>query len=273
VLGLELTPQLFALFSTLVEEASGLHYSPADRELLSTKLGVHATELGYDTLLDYYYRLRYDDPDGGELARLVEALVVHETYFFRELPPLVTIADGHVTEVVRSRGRARVWSAAAATGEEPYTFAMLLAERGLLDKVEIVATDISRVALERAKTGRHGRRSVRDGHPAALAAKYLDVTATGVTVAPAIRRAVEFSRVNLFDDAAVAALGMFDVILCRNVLIYFDDRNVAKVIVRIASQLAPDGILVVGVSESLLRFGTMLACEERGGSFLYRRAR
>lgn len=270
---LELSPQLFAIFATLIEETCGLHYGPNERDLFASKLGAHAAELGYTSLLDYYYRLRYDDTDGAERRKLVEALVVHETYFFRELPPLVQLVDGHLREVVRTRGRARVWSAACATGEEPYTLAMLLDDRQLLDDVEIVATDVSSAAIARARSGVHGRRALREGHPVDLARRYLDVSARGIAVAPRIRDAVKFHVANLLDDDACARLGTFDAILCRNVLIYFRDERVQDVIGRLARALAPDGWLAIGISESLLRFGTALACEEHGTSFFYRRSR
>jgi chemotaxis protein methyltransferase CheR len=165
-----------------------------------------------------------------------------------------------------------VWSAACSTGEEPYTIAMLLAERGLLDRVEIVATDVSATTIARARAGRHGTRSLRDGYPTEIARRYLDATTHGVVVSEAIRDAVAFAVVNLVDERACAALGMFDAIVCRNVLIYFDDAQVARVIDRVARQLVPDGLLAVGVSESLLRFGTQLVCDERGSAFFYRRA-
>lgn len=266
-------PQLSAIFANLVEETAGIHYGPNDRELFESKLAAHAEECGYETLLDYYYRLRYDDPTGDERRRLVEALVVHETYFFRELPPLVELVDGHLASVVRERGRARVWSAACATGEEPLTLAMLLDDRGLLDKVEIVASDISTQAIARARSGRYGKRALRDGHPRELAHRYLDVTEHGVTVAPRLVARIGLRTVNLVDDAAVTALGTFDAIVCRNVLIYFRDAQTVQVVERLARSLARDGLLCVGVSESLLRFGTALTCEEHGGSFFYRRTR
>jgi len=269
---LELTPQLFAIFSALVEQACGLHYDPLDRDLFGAKLAAHAAELGYDSLLDFYYRLRYDDPDGSELQRLAEALVVHETYFFRELEPLKTLVDVYLVRAIAERGRARVWSAACATGEEPLTLAMLLAERGLLDRVEILATDLSTAAIARAREGKHGRRSLRSDHPAELAQRYLDRVASGVLVTPRIQRAVEFRALNLLDDAAIAALGAFDVVLCRNVLIYFSDELVVRIVDKLTRALAPGGVIAVGVSESLLRFGTSLACEERGNSFFYRGA-
>jgi len=272
VAGLELTPQLFAIFASLVEQACGLHYDALDRELFGTKLAAHAAELGFDSLLDFYYRLRYDDPDGSELQRLAEALVVHETYFFRELEPLKTLVDVYLADALAAKGRARVWSAACATGEEPLTLAMLLAERGVLDRVEIIATDLSTAAIARAKEGRHTRRSLRADHPAELAQRYLDRVPNGVIVSPRIHRAVEFRTLNLLDDPAIATLGKFDVILCRNVLIYFSDELVVRIVDKLARALQPGGVIAVGVSESLLRFGTSLRCEERGSSFFYRGA-
>lgn len=268
--GSAFTPQLAAIFATLVEEASGIHYGAGDRELFYAKIAAQAAEAGYDTLLDYYYRLRYDDPAGVETRALIEALCVHETYFFRELLPLQYLADGPLGEAVRAKGSARVWSAACATGEEPLTMAMLLHERGLLDRVEVIATDISETAIARARSGRHGRRALREEHPPALARRYLVADEQGVNVAPAVREKVQFRTMNLLDDPGIDRLGLFDVILCRNVLIYFRDEVIHRVLDRLTRSLAPGGLLSVGVSESLLRFGTALACEERGGAFFYR---
>ncbi|HEY0481093.1 MAG TPA: CheR family methyltransferase [Kofleriaceae bacterium] len=267
-----LSPQLFAVFAALVEQASGLHYRQTERELFASKLLAHAAERGHDRMLDYYYRLRYDDAAGAELAGLLEALLVHETYLFREVGALSELVDSHLVPIVRARRRARVWSAACSTGEEPYTLAMLLDRHGVLDAVEIVATDLSTSAIQRARGGLLGRRALRDGHPADLAARYTEVDARGVTVVPRIRRAVQFSTMNLVGPAA-PELGVFDAVLCRNVLIYFQDDQIVRVIDRLADHLTPDGLIAVGVSESLLRFGTRLICEERGKSFFYRSAR
>ncbi len=270
MIGSKLTPQLGAIFAILVEEVSGLHYGPTDMELFGAKVTAQAIEAGYETLLDYYYRLRYDDAGGVETRALISALLVHETYFFRELPPLQQVVDGHLAGIVQATGRARVWSAACATGEEPVTLAMLLDERDLLDKVEILATDLGEHVVERARAGKHTRRALRGGHPEHLARRYLEVTPSGVTSSARLREAIRFRTVNLLDEPAIEGLGSFDVILCRNVLIYFRDSMITRVVDRLARSLAPGGLLAVGVAESLLRFGTSLVCEERGGSFFYR---
>jgi chemotaxis protein methyltransferase CheR len=269
---LMMSPQLFVLFSTLVEEAAGIVYGQHDHDLFANKVADHAIEEGFSSLLDFYYRLRYDDHDGSEMKKLIEVLLVHESYFFRELPPVAGLVNDHLASICKQRGRARVWSAACSTGEEPFTLAMLLDQRGILDQVEIVATDLSAEVIARAAKGLHTRRSLRDNFPQAIASRYLDTTEKGIVVAPRIRDAVTFNTLNLVDPDAIRRLGTFDAILCRNVLIYFRDNRVASVVDHLAMALAPGGLLAVGVSESLLRFGTSLICEERGGSFFYRKA-
>jgi chemotaxis protein methyltransferase CheR len=267
---MSLSPQLFAIFSGLIEEHAGLHYAPGDRDLLEHKLVAHAADAGFESLLDYYYFLRYDPAGPGQLDALIDALVVGETYFFRELPQLQLLVDELVAPRVRAGEPIRIWSAACASGEEPLSIAMMLAERQLLDRVEILATDVSRRALARARDARFGKRSLRSEIPAG--ARYLDLHSDRIAVDRALVDRVQFRRLNLFDEAAVAGIPPADVILCRNVLIYFSDDNARRVSARLASRLAPGGALFVGTSESLLRFGTQLACEERNGVFFYRRA-
>ena len=150
---------------------------------------------------------------------------------------------------------------------------MLLDDRGVLDKCQIVATDISEVALERARAGRHPSRSIRDGAPPELVAKYLQVSRGSVESPARLREHITWKQLNLLDSAAIRALGSFDLILCRNVLIYFRDDAIKRIVDNLIAMLTPDGILSVGVSESLLRFGTALICEERAGAFFYRSAR
>ncbi len=263
------SPQLFAILSGLIEERVGLHYGPAEREVFLDKVQVRAVEVGFDSLLDYYYYLRYDDPDGTELERLTEVLVVNETYFFRELEPLSVAVDDVIGPRVTAGQRARIWSAACATGEEPLTAAMLLAERGWLDRVDLIATDISRRALDRARRGEFSRRALRDTVPVGLARRWLREQDRSVVCDRALVDAVRWSRLNLLDEAGIAALGAFDLILCRNVLIYFSDALAARVAGTLAGSLRPSGSLLIGVSESLLRFATPLECQERRGVFLY----
>ncbi len=267
---LPLSPQVFAITSSLIEEHSGIHYALRDLEALAEKLSPRAADRGFDSLLDYYYYLRYDPGGPEELAALIEALVVHETYFFRESDALEALIHSVLREPLAEGRRMRVWSAACATGEEPLTLAMLLDRDGLLDRVDLVASDISRRALERARVGRFGGRSLR-AIPKTMSAAYTTEEAGGfVTVRADLRERITWRRVNLMDAQAVSQLGSFDVILCRNALIYFSDESMRRVVTLLSDALRPGGVVVVGASESLLRFG-IFECEEHGGSFFYRK--
>ena len=267
-----MSPSLFAIWSGFVEERFGLHYAVGDAEILADKLWTRAQEAGFATLLDYYYYLRYDDPDGAELEALADALVVGESYLFRELDQLEAMVASFVAPLVAAGRRARVWSAACAGGEEPLSVAMLLARRGMLDGVELVASDLSPRALERARARVYSRRALR-AEPPCGTERFLEVDERHVRVSRRLAPDLELLRINLVDAGAVASLGEFDVILCRNVLIYFSDETLTRVVANLAGALVPGGALFVGVSESLLRFSTTLACEEHGGAFAYRRPR
>ncbi|HET9449876.1 MAG TPA: protein-glutamate O-methyltransferase CheR [Aggregicoccus sp.] len=274
---LPLSPPVFSILSGLIEARAGLHYAPADQGLLAEKVSERALEAGFDSLLDYYYFLRYDPAGPAALDALIESLTVHETYFFREHEQLRALVDGVLAPRLRQGQSLRVWSAACSTGEEPLTLAMMLAERGFppgggpaAPKLELVASDISQRVLERAQQGEFNRRSLR-ALPPGVDGRFLDVAPGGerASVRPELREAVRWKRVNLVDAAQVAALGTFDVILCRNVMIYFSDETARRVVESLTQALRPGGHLLVGTSESLLRFGTQLQCEEKGGAFFY----
>jgi chemotaxis protein methyltransferase CheR len=268
----ELTPPLFAILSSLIEERVGLCYTLQDRDILASKISSRAIERGFGTLLDYYYFLRYDPESEPELTALVNALVVNETFFFREFTPLSVLVTEFVAPRVRSGRRPRIWCAACSTGEEPLTLAMLLEQHGLLDDVELIASDVSSAALAKARAGEYSRRSLRQVAAPELAAKWLRARESGVAVLPQLREAVSWRQLNLMDQAAIATIGAVDLIVCRNVLIYFRDETAARVVNMLASQLLPGGVLLVGISESLMRYSTSLTCEEVAGVFLYRKA-
>ncbi|MFY1827181.1 CheR family methyltransferase [Myxococcus fulvus] len=269
---LPMSPQVFAILAALIEQRAGLHYSPEDRELMADKVSDRALEAGFDSLLDYYYFLRYDPAGPQALDSLVDSLLVHETYFFREAQPLVVLVEDVLVPQVRQGRKPRVWCAACSTGEEPLTLAMLLADRGALSGVEIVASDLSSRVLERARSGDHNLRSLR-ALPPGVEGRWLERGVEGrVRVKSELVDAVQWKRINLVDEAAVARLGAFDAILCRNVLIYFQDDTARRVVQSLAGALKPRGQLLVGTSESLMRFGTALSCEERRGVFFYNKA-
>jgi chemotaxis protein methyltransferase CheR len=267
---LSMSPQVFAILSGVVAEHAGLHFDQDHVAIFADKVAARAAAAGFESLLDYYYFLRYDAGGQAELDALVEALVIGETYLFRELAPLQTAVSDFVIPALGRGRRPRIWCAACATGEEPHTLAMLLANRGVLEEVDIVASDINRAALARAQSGRYSPRALR-GEVPALGLPWVEVGEREIAVASRLTAAIDWRRVNLMDGPAIAALGTFDVILCRNVLIYFEERVAQAVVNRLNDRLRSGGALLVGVSESLLRFGTSLACEEHGGVFVYKK--
>jgi chemotaxis protein methyltransferase CheR len=261
---------LFSIFSTLVEERVGLTHSLADKTIFENKLLARAADAGFESALDYYYYLRYDDPDGREFQALVQALVVHETFFFREFSALRVAAEKLIKQLIAQRKTPRIWCAACSTGEEPLTLAMQLADMDLLHKVELVASDISAPVIERARSGSFGRRSVRERAPSTLM-RFLKPNESGFTIAPELLKAIDWRCLNLLDRSAIQALGTFDLILCRNVLIYFRDETAHKVVCTLRDGLNEGGVLLVGVSESLMRYDSKLVCEEQSGVFIYRK--
>jgi chemotaxis protein methyltransferase CheR len=267
---LGLTPELHAIFGGFLRDRVGLHYGLDDRDLLADKLITRALDAGFDSLLDYYYHLRYDEGGGDELAALAETLVVHESYLFRELDQMHVVAD-RIARVIDTCERARVWSAACAAGEEPATLAMLLEARGLRSRTELIATDLSARAIARARQGVWTRRALRHDLDPALVARHLDVDDRSVRIAPQLMTSIRWRTLNLVVPDQVAQVAPCDVILCRNVLIYYDDHTVLRVVRSLVDRLRPGGSLFVGVAESLLRFPTSLVCEEQSGVFFYRK--
>jgi chemotaxis protein methyltransferase CheR len=278
-LTLPLSPQVFTIMSKLIEDATGLHYEMNEAHLLADRLSTRAAELELESLLDYYYYLRYDEAGPRELDTLVELLLVHETYFFREVDQLVALVDTLVPRLLETYPVVRIWSAACATGEEPLTLAMLLKQRGLLGRVKILASDLSAPALAKARAGIFRGRSLRVLEPADGERYFVTINegsggiGSGRTlrVRDEIAAAVDWTRLNLFDEERMRAMGEFEIILCRNALIYFRDEMVLNLIERFAERLPVGGLLLVGASESLLRFGTAFDCEEHGGAFFYRK--
>ena len=268
---LVLTDALFAIWNAFVEERTGIHYLHADRDLFQGKLESRAVDAGFGSLLDYYYFLRYDPGAAPELEVLIDALVVNETYFFREAPPLKVLCRTVLRSAVQAGKKPRVWCAGCATGEEPLTLAMMLADEGLLANVDIVASDIGQRVLSRAREGVYGAHSLRVIPPEVMG-KWVHLVDGRAVVSSALRDRIEWRHINLLDERRVRALGTFDAIICRNVLIYFSDKTIQRVVGTLIQSLREHAPLLVGASESLLRFGTVLNCEERGGSFLYMKA-
>ncbi|HXG79214.1 MAG TPA: protein-glutamate O-methyltransferase CheR [Methyloceanibacter sp.] len=244
----------FALVRRILKEHSGLNLGADKQDLIEGKLRPLLREFGLPTLS--HLVLTMMRPEAFTLrARVAQAVSVQESYFFRDKEPFRYFTDVMLPALMAKREamrRIRIWCAAAASGQEPYSLAMELAER---DErlagwtIEIVATDFVEEALEKARKGLYTQFEVQRGLPVSLLVKYFKKVGHGWEIKQDIRRRVEFRTHNLLDDSQ--ALGMFDAIFCRNVLIYFDDATKRAVLVRLAQQLAPDGYLVLGAAETV----------------------
>ena len=263
---LALSPQVFSILSALIEERLGLFFNSDYRDVLVEKLSPRALELGFESMLDYYYFLRYDEGASAELLAIADALTVNETYFLREATQLRVLVEDMLTSLIAKGRRPRVWCAACSTGEEPISLAALLDEHRLLGQVELVASDVSERALQVACGGQYGPRAVRGFQ---TLPPWLTREGELTVASPRLRDSIDWRRINLLDTMAISALGKFDAIICRNVMIYFRDETTQAVVSRLHDALVPDGYLLVGASESLLRLGTAFSCEERRGAFFY----
>lgn len=263
--------QSLSLLRDLIEEVTGNFYSDQNLDLLGMKLENRLAELGLMTFLDYYYLLRYDPAREQEWPLLESAITVNETFFWRE-PSALQLAVQKLLPEIRGRQRRspRIWHAACASGEEAYSMVMALQEAGE-GPVDILATDLDRKVLELARYAIYRERSVRP-LPTGWRERYFE-TLPGERWAlkPQIAGRVSFRRLNLVDGSEIERLPTYDLIFMRNVLLYFRPHRVVELLARLKRVLAPGGWLVVGASESLLRFAPPLEFEERSGVVIYRK--
>lgn len=258
-----------------ITEASGLFVLADEnsRFVLERRLQPRLRLRGLLSFADYEATM-----DAGEMDTLLDTVAVHETYFFRERRQLQAFTECIVPELARSDETVHVWSAGCSTGEEAYTIAMLMAERHLLgvDRVQLLATDLSRRVIESARRGLYGASSFRTTEPE-YQRQYFDDAGRSLWQAnDRLRAAVQFEQANLIAPDAgrlqqsAGGLG-FDVIFCRNVLMYFDEEAVRQTLRLIYSLLKPGGYLLLGHAESLLPLGSGLTPVQFGRELVHRK--
>jgi chemotaxis protein methyltransferase CheR len=257
------------LLRELVHERTGLYYDDSRFTQLSDRLAPRVANRGFDTFLDYYYFLKYDDTSGDEWPAVMDALSVPETYFWREIDQMKAIAEIIVPSLAQRLGRrVRVWSVPCASGEEPLSLAMLLDQRQMLDAVQIEGSDASPAALAAAAAGLYRERAFRS-LPPALRARYFTPQESRWRIDPSIASRVSWSRVNLLDSTQVRSRAAADVILCRNVFIYFSDAAIRRVVDSFADAMPCHGHLCLGTAESLLRLSDRFDLQQIGDAFVY----
>lgn len=237
-------------------------------DLLLEKLEPFAQSRGFDSFLSYYYALKSGANTEWDLAW--DALSVQETYFWREMPQINALTQILVPNWFRKNSSPfRIWSAACASGEEPYSIAIALEEAGFgACPVEIVASDASSAALQKAALAIYRERSFR-ALPPELHQKYFSPAENGWLLSDEIKRRVSFQRANLQEPAEVSALARVQAVFCRNVFIYFSPYSIRQTVAHIAARMGPGGHLFVGASESLLRMTTDFELHEIGDALGY----
>jgi len=249
------TPQDFAFLRKFLRDRSGLLLAVEKQYLAESRLLPVARRNGMSTLSELIDRLK-NRAAAPLSADVVEAMTTNETFFFRDKLPFDHFRDTVMPALIAARAREkriRIWCTAASTGQEPYSLAMMIKTMGAAlagYRIDIVATDLSSEVLERAKAGIYSQFEVQRGLPVQLLVKFFDQVGESWQLAPELRSMVQFRPLNLLND--FSALGNFDVVFCRNVLIYFDQDNKIAVLNRIALQMPDNGFLVLGAAETVI---------------------
>ena len=248
--GRQLSDGEFLQFQGLLKRLAGIHLSPAKKALICGRLG---KRLKHHGLANYgeYFRLLTGAHEAGELQIAIDLLTTNETYFFRE-PKHFDFLRERILPSRTPGSPFRVWSAACSSGEEPYSLAMLLAERLGGAPWEIVASDLSTRVLEKARSGLYPMERARNVPEAYLKSYCLKGTgqyAGNLLIERSLRERVRFLQVNL--NEPLPRLGEFDLIFLRNVMIYFEPETKRKVVERLIPALKPGGHLLIGHSETL----------------------
>jgi len=248
------TPLDYEYLRKFLKERSGLDLSADKQYLVESRLLPLARKAGLVAIPDLVQKIKNGD---GKLATdVVEAMTTNETFFFRDKIPFDHLRDTIMPALIQARAARkslRIWSAASSTGQEPYSIAMCLKEMSATLagwRIEIVATDLSQEVLEKSKAGVYSQFEVQRGLPIQLLVKYFTQAGEIWQLNPDVRSMVQFRQLNLLQD--FSHLGSFDVIFCRNVLIYFDQDTKSNMFGRLARSSESDGFLVLGAAESVV---------------------
>jgi chemotaxis protein methyltransferase CheR len=260
------------LIQNLINERTGMFFDNGKRDLLIDKLSPLVIERGFSSYLDYYYLLKYDTAARLEWQNVMNVLSVQETYFWREFDQVRVLVQTLLPEwqARKANPTLRIWSAACATGEEPLTIAMALNEAGWFEKasIEILASDASSKAIDRAREGVYRERAFRN-LPPGLRERYFTKEGTGWRVSSDIHGRIKWGIANLMDEDHIAPFAAADFIFCRNVFIYFSENTIRRAVRSFSKFIRPPGYLFVGAAESLIRVTTDFNLTEVGDAFVY----
>ena len=261
-----------SLIQSLINERTGMHFDNGKRDILLDKLSPLVIERGFGSYLDYYYLLKYDPAARVEWQNVMNALSVQETYLWREIDQVHTLVQTLVPQwhARNANSTLRIWCAACATGEEPLTIAIALSEAGWFERasIEIVATDASSKAIDRATRGIYRERAFRN-LPPPLRDRYFERDGSDWRVRSSIHSRIKWGLANLMEEDRISHLADADFIFCRNVFIYFSETAISRVVRSFSRFIRPPGYLFVGAAESLIRMTTDFNLTEIDDAFVY----
>jgi len=249
-----LKDEIFRNLRDFIYEKSGIYIPDGKKYFVENRLSRRIEEKKLTSFEDYYYLLKYDT-NGDELNELFNRVTTNETFFFREVKQFEVFEENIISRIKEEKKThpLKIWSAACSTGEEPYTLAMILMEspktKGL--QFDICASDISDSVLRSAKVASYGQYSMRNV-PEIYKKKYFKQNSNGEHILnQVVKSKVKFMKLNLLDGTKMKIFRDMDIIFCRNVLIYFDEKAKLKVINNFYESLRPGGYLFIGMAESL----------------------
>lgn len=251
----KMKPENFTYISKLAKDESGLVLTEKKIYLLDSRLMPIARKMEIETLDELIERIRVR-PEPPLVKEVVEALTTNETLFFRDNGPFDRLKENVLPDIMAARGAQksfRIWSAAASSGQEPYSLAIILSEMAAKMhgwNFEIVGTDLSTEILAKAEAGQYSQFEIQRGMPVQLLVKYFKQEGASWVINDDLRAKVKFMPANLLEDQR--GLGQFDIVFCRNVLIYFDPETKGKVLDMIADMMPDDGRLFLGAAETVL---------------------
>ena len=241
--------------ATFLKTRAGLVITADKTYLIESRLQPVARKHKFPSLAELVTALKFR-PSEAVVRDVIDAMTTHETSFFRDTRPFEVFRTGVLPKLLAARTvkkSLRIWCAAASSGQEPYSLAMILKEEAAKLagwRIEILGTDISHDVCEKARQGIYSQFEVQRGTPSTMLVKYFQKVGDNWQVKPEIREMVQFRAGNLLDN--LTAMGQFDVVFCRNVLIYFDPPTKTRVLGAISRQMADDGVLFLGGAETVL---------------------
>jgi chemotaxis protein methyltransferase CheR len=248
------TPVDYEFLRKFLKERSGLDLSADKQYLVESRLVPLARKAGFAGIDELVQQIK--NGSAAIASDVVEAMTTNETFFFRDKVPFDHLREMIIPELLQARASKRslrIWCAAASTGQEPYSIAMCLKEMGAALagwRIEIIGTDISQQVLEKSKAGIYSQFEVQRGLPIQLLVKYFKQSGEMWQINPDIRSMIQYRPLNLLQD--FSSMGKFDLIFCRNVLIYFDQEMKTSIFNRLAKTMEPDGFLALGAAETVV---------------------